>query len=232
MLASIHLHGALRKRYGARHELNVATAAEAIRALCFQLPGFRETIAQGRWRVVLGDARRGLALAAEELNIRLGRKALHIVPVPAGGGGRGGKVILGLTLIATAFAFAFVVPFGATAGATAGFLGGTWGAYVVPGLLTAGNVATLGVALTLAGAAALLSPKPRVDNSKRSESYLLNGPTNVTAQGVAVPLIYGRCRVGSVVAAAGLATEDVRTASAAPFIPPGAIGVSQWESIE
>jgi predicted phage tail protein len=231
VLRDIHLHGALGRRFGRRHRLAVATPAEAVRALCSQHAGFRDAISVGQWRIVRGGRSHGQALALDELGFRLGRAPLHIVPVAAGAGGRGGKALLGIALVGVAFAFAFAAPLGAAAGSTAGFLGGNWGAAVVPGILSAGGVAQLGVAVTLAGVAGLLSPQPRAANfgsTERAESYLLSGPTNSGGQGLPVPLIYGRCRVGSVLASAGISVEDLRSSSDVPMVPGSALGVTGW----
>ncbi len=40
-------------------------------------------------------------------------------------------------------------------------------------------------------------------------SFLFNGAKNVSTQGVAVPLVYGKMRTGSVVVSAGINTEEV-----------------------
>lgn len=62
------------------------------------------------------------------------------------------------------------------------------------------SVLTVGL---LFGVSLLLAPKPP-DAEKRDQNYMFTGPENVTAQGAAVPLIYGRCFVGSVVISSGL----------------------------
>jgi predicted phage tail protein len=209
-LRTIRLHGDLGRRFGREHRLAVQTPAEAVRALCFLHPDMRRVLAEGEWRVIRRTPKEKLALDVDTLGLGLGKATLHIVPAVKGRGGRGvGKAILGITLVAAAFAFAFAAPL--AAGATAGFLGGNWGAAVIPGLLTAGNVAAIGVSLTLAGVSAMLSPQMKTPNRgavERNESYLFTGPANTSVQGVPVPLIYGRVRVGSVLASAGLVVED------------------------
>lgn len=61
------------------------------------------------------------------------------------------------------------------------------------------------------GISYLLNP-PGKDKDKeaddKSESYAFTGADNVAQQGAAVPVIYGRCFVGSVVASAGLVAAD------------------------
>jgi predicted phage tail protein len=232
MLRDIYLHGALGKRFGRHHRFDVATPGEAVRAFCSQYRGFREALSVGHWRLIRGDRRKGQSLGLDEIEFKLGRAPLHIVPVAAGSGGRGAaKIIVGITLVAVAVGFAAAAPFGAAAGSSAGALGLTWGATVVPGLLTAGGLAQAGLALALSGVAALLSPQPKAPNygaTERRESYLLAGPTNATAEGVPVPIIYGRCRVGSVVASAGIDVEDWGAAGNGETPPGGKLGVLAW----
>ena len=229
-LRTIKLHGDLGRRFGREHRLAVETAAEAVRALCCLYPDMRRVLAEGAWRVVRRRGQDRHDLDVDTLPMRLGDAELHIVPVVRGRGGRGvGKIVVGITLVAAAFAFAFTTP--VAAGATAGFLGGNWAAPVIPGLLTAGNVAAVGLSLTLSGAAALLSPQPKMPNRgaiERAESYLLSGPTNTSVQGIPVPLIYGRVRVGAVLASAGLVVEELASSSGLPAIPDGALGVQAW----
>lgn len=63
----------------------------------------------------------------------------------------------------------------------------------------------------MVGVSMLLAPKPQkktATDTKKDENYAFSGPENVTEQGVAVPLIYGTCFVGSVVISAGLEVAD------------------------
>lgn len=196
MRRNIHLHGALGKRFGRHHTLDVATAGEAGRALAAVLPGFRD-FAVGKWfRVVRGDRRTGLALGEGDLAFELGAADLHIVPVLAGSGGRGGlgKIIAGVFLIGAAFFF----PGSIAAFGTATGLG-----------ITAGQVAGLGLALAMTGLGQMLAPKPKSNNGKDQSSYLFDGGANVTTEGGPVPLVYGHFRVNPVLVGVGLSTEDI-----------------------
>ncbi|MBS1168033.1 MAG: hypothetical protein H6R00_4058 [Proteobacteria bacterium] len=196
MRRKIHLHGALGKRFGRLHCLDVATAGEAGRALAAVLPGFRD-FAVGKWfRVVRGDRRKGLALGEDDLAFELGSADLHIVPVLAGSGGRGGlgKIIAGVFLIGAAFFF----PGSIAALGTATGLG-----------ITAGQVAGLGLALAMTGLGQMLAPKPKSTSGKDQSSYLFDGGTNVTTEGGPVPLVYGHFRVNPVLVGVGLSTEDI-----------------------
>ena len=68
------------------------------------------------------------------------------------------------------------------------------------------------VAGVLIGLSLLLRPKKKEKEEKveaKDDSFAFSGPENVTDQGVAVPLIYGRVYTGSVVISAGLSVADV-----------------------
>jgi predicted phage tail protein len=86
-------------------------------------------------------------------------------------------------------------------------IAGTTTATIIGGVLFAGLM--LGVSL-------LFSPKPETkvsDDTAKDENYSFSGPENVTIQGVAVPLVYGRVHCGSVVVSAGLEIGELATAS-------------------
>lgn len=201
----IYLHGSLADQFGERFDLAVSSAAEAVRALIIQLPGFRQVIRNGHWHVIRDAGVVRNSLDVEQLHLGLGKADLHIVPAieGAGGDGRGiGKVVAGVALAAGAFFFA------PAAGMAAPLLsiGGN-------AVLTYGSIAHLGLGLALTGLPQMLSPAPNSLNGKetvdRRESFLFQGAQNVTAQGGAVPVGYGRFRVGSVVISAGLEAEQI-----------------------
>jgi predicted phage tail protein len=215
-LRTIHLHGALRDRFGPSYRLDVATAGEAGRALAAIVPGFRAFVAPGRFRVIRGPLEAGMALGHEDLGFRLGKADLHIVPVVAGaGGGRGGsiaKIVVGVILIA-----AVVV------------LSGGSGAAALPGLLgaagmTTASVAVIGVGLIVAGVSQLMAPTPQANDFDQRNpvdqrpSFLFNGSVNMSEQGGALPLCYGTFWCGSVVASAGLEAESFGVQTPVP--PP------------
>jgi predicted phage tail protein len=63
------------------------------------------------------------------------------------------------------------------------------------------------------GLSFLFRPKPpeQAKGEERDESFIFSGPENVTGQGVAVPVIYGRVYAGTVVVSAGQDTVDIKT---------------------
>lgn len=192
-MKTIVLLGELGKRYGRRHRLDVASPAEAVRAMCANFKDFAGFVSASAernvgYRVITARA----DLAADELHQPAG-KTITIAPVIAGAGGPVGKIILGAALIAAAiFVPALAVPlFGTTTLATVAF--------------------SVGVSLALGGVAQMLAPVPPsldrgIDEDK--PSYIFNGAQNTTAQGQAVPVGYGRMIVGSAVISAGINVED------------------------
>ncbi|EOY6517342.1 tail assembly protein, partial [Escherichia coli] len=83
-LARICLHGDL-QRFGRRLSLYVNTAAEAIRALSLQVPGFRRQMNEGWYQIRI----RGEDTAPEAVYARLHEQlgegtVIHIVPRLAG----------------------------------------------------------------------------------------------------------------------------------------------------
>lgn len=200
MLRDIILHGALGAEFGERFRLDVATPAEAVRALILQVKGFRSRIRGGSYRVIKAPARE---LGERELALRLGRaNELHIVPVPAGAASGLGKIIAGVALVAAAFAAPYLAPtlFAGT-GALAGALGTT-------GLTITGVTASIGFSLALGGVAAMLAPSPK-GNPNQNASFLFGGQLNITGQGGPVPLLYGTFLTGSVVISAGLEIQQL-----------------------
>lgn len=221
MLRTIELHGSLGKQFGEKHRFSVESIPEVIRALGYQIEGFFEAISEGSFQIL----RDGKAISEEHIHLRFGKvSSIDIVPVIGGekGGKSGaGKVILGLVLIA-----ATVITAGAagvfTAPTLAGTLGPTLGTAAglgatAFGSVTFGQLAAFGALIAAGGIAQILSPTPEVgDNTLREApdqraSFLLNSQVNTVEEGGAVPLIYGKTRVGSTVVSAGLFAQDIDT---------------------
>jgi predicted phage tail protein len=182
---TVILHGPLAAKYGREHEFYVATPREAAGALEANYPGFRKDFLEaGRWAILIDDELADPSLE-ETCNVMapIG-KTVQFVPEIEG------EYFLGALLLTTLFP-ALTTAIGSTA---TGILGGL----LVTGLL-------IGVSL-------LFAQKPKKlqasDNAAKQNSYSFSGPANVTAQGVPVPVVYGRAWVGSVVASASITTTD------------------------
>jgi len=190
-MTAIHLHGELAK-FGGPFFLDVRDAAEAIRAVDSQVPGLREVMAGGSWHVIVGPLDRGVDLGEESLSTVLDPSGeIHILPAVGGAGNGVGQVIAGIALIAVAW----WNPLGWTAGMTMA-------------------VGGMGVGITTGGIVQMATKVPSSDYGSREAadkrpSFLFDGPTNTSTQGLPVPVIYGRVLVGSVVISAGISSEEV-----------------------
>lgn len=191
MIRTVYLHGRLGRRFGHSFRLDVASVAEAGRALSVLVPGFKEKVRNGYYKIVCGSRRKGLLLGNEDVEFILGDGDIHITPVGQGAGRNGlGKIIAGIFLIGVSFFFP----------AAAGALSGIG--------LTAGKVASIGFSLLLSGIGQMLAPKPKKE--KDNSSYLFNNGPNVTTEGGPVPLVYGfNVRTNPVIIGVGISVEDI-----------------------
>jgi predicted phage tail protein len=217
MIRDIFLHGAAGRAHGRHFRLDVASPAEAVRALIMLRPPLREAFRAGQWRVIIGRPHLANAIDPQWLAIRLGDQPLHIVPATGAAGGDGvGKVVAGVVLIgATILTAGLAAPAGLAAFGTFAGASAALGASAFAGV-TYGSIALLGVSMLAAGVVGLLSPAPGVQQQATDmaapqdrPSFLFNGVTNNTQQGGPVPLVFGTHLVGSVVVSAGLNSEDI-----------------------
>lgn len=202
-LRVIHLHGRLKKRFGASHRFDVATAAEALRALNCAFPGdFVTALQTGSFKLVRGDKHSGMQLDIELIsNFKLGMADLHLIPVAAGAANSKGvtKAVLGTALVGAAIFMS-----GGTLAAPL-----TIGSQSVLGM-TWGNVALLGLGVALTGASTMLAGEiAKPQEQKNEESFTINGPGNGARQGMAIPLIYGEVITGSATVSFDADIEDI-----------------------
>lgn len=188
--------------------MDVQTPAEAVRALCHQLPEFENRLREGVYRIRRGTEENGIDESMPSLSVSLGRtKEIHIYPELSGAKRGGvGKVLLGIALIGASF----LVP-GMQGFALSKALGQT-AFHVFGSAVTFGHVALFGVSMALGGVAQMLTPTPEVGNygdREDNSSFLFNGPENRIQQGAVVPLAYGfDIWVGSVVVHSSIVVED------------------------
>lgn len=211
-MARIHLHGALGRQFGRLADYQVRDAAEAIRALAANHPDFDKVFREGSYRLVRGPrSRGGIDLTLDTLTLGLGCADLHIIPVPAGAkNGGAGKAIMGALVMAVALVAS--IPTGGTSLA----LGAQFTVGGVGLGVSYGSVALFGAAMMLSGISQMLSPTPKANLPDNTQSYLFSGPANVSEQGGSVPLVYGRCWVGSTVISSGMDTEQIGTVQPQP----------------
>lgn len=205
LLREVRLYGPLRARFGRSHWLAVDSPAEAVRALCALLEGFRDAIAGHAgpgYRVIVGEGPRVDHRGDATLALRAAPgRVIRLVPVLHGNKRGWGMVVAGLlTAVFAPYLAGYLFSTGTALGTTAA-------------LAVAGSYATVATTLVLGGVVQLLSPQRQGSGSgaQREASYIFNGPVNVTSPGGPVPLIIGRMIVGSVAVSAGLSTDDIAT---------------------
>ena len=205
----VKVYGALRERLGqCRFELNVATPAQAVKALCVNFPGLDKWLIDSEQDGVAYRVRVGREDATPDDVSVLGlpwseREVFSITPVVAGSGGFG-RVLFGALLIGASFAFP-----------GAGLFGSGFGVFGPLAPATIGTLTTVGTALSavgaglvLTGVSQIISPTPpsglELKEANRIQNFSFSGITNTSQQGLAVPIAYGRVVVGSAVISSGL----------------------------
>ena len=196
-MVTIRLLGEAGRRFGRQFQLAVKTPAEAIRALCMQIPEMRQYLLESgekgvNWRVVTEHPD---GLDEDQLLWPMSKRMV-VAPQPAGRGGVG-KIIAGVALVAAAILFA-------PAGLLAGGLF-TLGAQAVP------IVAGIGVSMIFGGVAELLTPTPKMPNVKgfggasssgrdveqQKNAFTFDKSNANTMQGEVVPVLYGERILGN-----------------------------------
>ena len=200
----VKVYGALRKRLGqCRFEFDVATPAQAIKALCVNFPGLDKWLIDSEkdgvgYRVAVSKEKATEENVAPLLMPFSDREVFSITPVVAGAGRGAGQIFAGIALI------------GLAAAGGAGFFGAAFAKNV--GLFA---VATnVGISLTLSGIATAISPQPGLDStldeSVQLESFTFSNVVNTSRQGMPCPIAYGRLFVGSAVLSSGLDVDQVQ----------------------
>jgi predicted phage tail protein len=209
----VKVYGALRKRLGqCRFELEAATPAQAIKALCVNFPGLDKWLIDSEkdgvgYRVTVSKEKATEQDVSPLIMPWSEKDVFSITPVIAGAGRGLGQILAGVALIAVAVANPFV-GFSVAAG---GF-GVVAGATATVGTSLAIAAGTIGIGLTFMGIAQAISPQPEVpqfDESAQLESFSFSNVVNTSKQGLPVPIAYGRVFVGSAIISSGLDVDEV-----------------------
>lgn len=218
----VKVYGALRKRLGqCRFEFDVATPAQAIKALCVNFPGLDKWLIDSEqdgvgYRVAISKDKATEENVSSLLMPFSDREVFSITPVVSGAGRGSRQIFAGLGLVALA------IVAGPAAGGFLGLgagLGGTTGAGAAVSMGLVGGtfasaVGTVGISLVLTGIATSISPQPGLDStldeSVQLESFTFSNVVNTSRQGMPCPIAYGRLFVGSAVLSSGLDVDQVQ----------------------
>ena len=177
-MVTVRFYGDL-KQFGTVFKLDIGSVPEAIRALVTQIPGLREHIEKGSYKVRVD----GKYIGDEGVHSEVS-STLHLTPVVKGAGKNGGllQVVVGIVMIVAAVFYPPLAPYAAA-------------------------MISAGTGLVLGGVAQLLTKMPKAEGFKDSDdlkSSSFSNLANMTAQGAPVPLIYGKMMVGSKVLSQGV----------------------------
>ena len=212
----VKVYGALRKRLGqCRFEFDVATPAQAIKALCVNFPGLEKWLIDSEkdgvgYRVAVSKEKATQQDMSPLFMPFSDKEVFSITPVVAGAGRGLGQILIGAALITAAV---FMAPAAIQGG---GFLvAGAEGAAMTAMGYASVAVGNLGIALTLGGIAQAISPQPdtgleRGREAAKLESFVFNNVVNTAKQGLPVPIAYGRVFVGSAVLSSSLDVDQVQ----------------------
>ncbi|MBN0975975.1 bacteriophage lambda tail assembly protein I [Pseudomonas sp. DD1] len=188
-MTTILLYGQLRQ-FGRSFRLSVRSPAEAIKALCVQIPGFERFLSNAKSRGIEFAVFRGSKNLEEKELGYSGSGDIRIAPVICGSKRAGLlQTIIGVVIVA----LAWWNPLG-------------WSA------ATALAVGMGGGSMAIGGAIQMLSPQAGgLKTSAAPENtpgYAFGSAKNTTASGNPVPLCYGKRRVGGAIISAAIYAED------------------------
>ena len=205
----VKVYGALKERLGGQgtFELDVFNAAEAIKALCANFSGLDKWLVDSGqdgivYKVLLGETEVGEDNLENLFLPWSSKETFHITPVLAGSGGGFGRFVLGAVMVGA------VLATGGWAAGGINFSSGLFGAKIF-GASIGKFVGYMGVALMLGGVSQMLTPVPKAPpEATKLKSFSFSGIQQTAQQGGAIPIVYGKCFVGSAVLSAGLDTFD------------------------
>lgn len=180
----VRLGGQLRQ-FGKEYRLAVRSPAEAIKALCVQIPGLERFISSAKERGLEFVVFRGKRNIGEAEIGYQGRGVIRIVPVITGSKRAGIlQTVVGVVLLAISYVFPVTAPY----------------------------LAPAGIGLVAGGVIQMLSPQAGgLKTSAAPENtpgYAFGSAKNTTASGNPVPLCYGKRRVGGAIISAAIYAED------------------------
>ena len=194
----IKLKGELGDKFGEEHDFAIHRPSDALRLLSINFPDFEDYFSPRWYQVLRHNPKTGKsdALTIHEIGLGNSKHEIHIVPQVQGAKDGEDKTILGIVMIATAIVWSGgFAAFGSAAKAAA--LGGNVSGPVF--------LALAGVGVTGYGISKLLSA-PR----REIESSVFDSGINSIEQGVAIPLVYGQYRTGSIVASTSLTIDQIK----------------------
>lgn len=198
----LHLAGQLAEDYGKVLEIEAKTPREAVIAMSYQCPKYKEVLESNNWHIFVGENN---DITEVELDLQLGSvRDVFLYPVIQGSSGAFNFIVGAvLTVVGVWFGNPYLISMGVGM-----MLGGIVQMTTkVPKIGTSGDMSR--------------------DGADDKSSFLFNGPANTASQGVAIPRGYGRMLVGSIVVSAAIYAEQVGNITTTDV--PGLIVGDIWE---
>ncbi|ECI8027882.1 tail assembly protein [Salmonella enterica subsp. enterica serovar Ramatgan] len=184
------------ERFGRRFSLCVKTASEGLHALYMQIPGLRQHIQNGYYRVRISGKDASMDDISARLNESLKDGAvIHIIPRMEGANSGALSFVVGAVMTVVGVVLAV----------------GSFGSLSAIGA----PLASAGIAMMAGGVVQMLTPAPKTpsqhhaDNGKASVYF--SSVDNMIAQGNPVPIPYGEIMCGSRVISQEITTRDEST---------------------
>lgn len=191
MLTKVILDGPLGKAFGREWDLAVCTPNDALSMVEANKPGVfswirRNAAKYANYRVTITDKKgKRIKVDSDTYGLQRSQPAMIRFSPLTTGAGAAARIVVGVVLLVVSYFF----PPLAT--------------YLVPAA----------IGLIVGGMIELLSPRPKKADKGTSDdgvtSYYFNGPVNTTQQGIPVPLVYGRCLVGSQSVSASITIDQL-----------------------
>ena len=198
-MTTVILHGSLAKTFGKEHRFSIRKPVDALRALMANKKGFRRAFKTwGRSGKVYEMLCDGKKISTEQdfiLNRSINQ--IDIVPVIIGASDEM-KTVIGAVLVVASF---YVDSSGQLGAAIQGAMFST------------------GVSLVIQGVMGMLfpPPTPQFTSEATSKSFIFSSLENSAVQGAAVPLGYGRIKVGTKVISSVVEPERLGGGNRAAF---------------
>lgn len=230
-MVNVVLRGSL-SRYGGPYRFSGSKIRTISSALCNQIKGFRNTLSEGSYQILLQRDGKELEIEQDRIDVLLNdNDTIFLTPaLECAGRGKGmAKTVIGVVIMAAAVISA--IPSGgasiagaaAAEGAAAGAAAGTSSGFgammgaeafsVLGSSISYARIAGIGLAMTMTGIyQAFLAPSPTRSVGQSTDSrasFIYNGPVNTSSQGGCVPLVMGEFYCGSVVVSSDLTSERI-----------------------
>lgn len=199
MLTKVYLEGAMGRNFGREWTLDIHTPAEALQLIKANKPSIAGWVRDNSKRyekcMIICKYADGRIEALNEKTMLMHKEPqeIHFIPIVEGAGKWMGAIVGAIMIVIGVILCC--VPGGQVFGASLSSYGAS---FIVAGAgLLISSIVTAIMGRTKANKA-----------QEEGNSFYFNGAQNTTKQGAPIPLIFGRCKVGSCVISSSVSVED------------------------